>query len=49
MNAKQRAVVAAARKLASLPHRLWVTGEVHEPLRNSRVQQCLSQVAAERG
>lgn len=37
--AKRRAVVAVARKLAVLLHRLWVTGEVYEPLRNStRVQ-----------
>jgi transposase len=31
-NAKKRAVVAVARKLAVLMHRLWVTGEVYEPL-----------------
>jgi transposase len=30
-NAKKRAVVAVARKLAVLMHRLWVTGEVYEP------------------
>jgi transposase len=35
-NAKKRAVVAVARKLAVLLHRLWVTGEEYEPLRNSR-------------
>jgi transposase len=34
-NAKKRAVVAVARKLAILLHRLWVSGEVYEPLRNS--------------
>jgi transposase len=34
--AKQRAVVAVARKLAVLLHRLWVSGEVYEPLRNSK-------------
>jgi transposase len=34
-NAKKRAVVAVARKLAVLLHRLWVTGDVYEPLRNS--------------
>jgi len=34
-NAKKRAVVAVARKLAVLLHRLWVTGEVYEPLHNS--------------
>jgi transposase len=32
-NAKKRAAVAVARKLAVLLHRLWVTGEVYEPLR----------------
>ena len=35
-NAKKRAVVAVARKLAILLHRLWVTAEVYEPLRNSQ-------------
>jgi len=34
-NGKKRAIVAVARKLAVLLHRLWVTGEVYEPLRNS--------------
>ena len=34
-NAKKRAVVAAARKLGGPLHRLWVSGEVYEPLRNS--------------
>ena len=38
-NAKKRAVVAVARKLAILLHRLWVTGEVYEPLRNSKAGQ----------
>ena len=33
-NAKKRAVVAVARKLAVLLHRLWVSAEVYEPLRN---------------
>ena len=32
--AKKKAIVAVARKLAVLLHRLWVTGEVYEPLRN---------------
>ena len=32
-NGKKRAVVAVARKLAVLLHRLWVTGEVYQPLR----------------
>jgi transposase len=35
-NARKRAVVAVARKLGVLLHRLWVTGEEYEPLRNSR-------------
>src|ERR687890_1336654 len=35
-NAKKRAVVAVARKLSVLLHRLWVTGEAYEPLRNAR-------------
>jgi transposase len=34
-NAKKRAVVAVARKLAVLLHRLWASGEVYEPLRQS--------------
>ena len=34
-NAKKRAVVAVARKLAVVLHRLWLTGEVYEPLRNA--------------
>jgi transposase len=32
-NGKKRAVIATARKLAVLLHRLWVSGEVYEPLR----------------
>jgi len=35
-NAKRRAVIAVARKLAVLLHHLWATGEVYEPLKNSR-------------
>ena len=35
-NAKKRAVIAVARKLAVLLHRLWITGEVYEPLRNNK-------------
>jgi transposase len=35
-NAKKRAVVAVARKLAVLLHKLWVSGEAYDPLRNSR-------------
>ena len=32
---KKRAIIATARKLAVLLHRLWVSGEVYEPLHNS--------------
>jgi transposase len=39
-NAKKRAVVAVARKLAVLLHRLWLGGEVYEPLRNSQKAVC---------
>ena len=35
---KKRAVVAVARKLGILLHRLWVTGEVYEPLRNQNLR-----------
>lgn len=40
-NAKKRAVVAVARKLSVLLHRLWMTGEAYEPLRNARPQGSL--------
>ena len=39
-NGKKRAVIATARKLAVLLHRLWVSGEAYEPLRNSRQLPC---------
>ena len=45
-NAKKRAIVAVARKLAVLLHRLWVTGEVYEPLRNSLAKERQNQAAA---
>jgi transposase len=35
-NAKKRAVVAVARKLSVLLHSLWISGEIYEPLRNTR-------------
>jgi transposase len=45
-NAKKRAVTAVARKLGVLLHRLWMTGEVYEPLRNTRLQEeALAEVA----
>lgn len=36
---RQKAVVAVARKLTVLLHRLWVTGEVYEPLRRAALEQ----------
>ena len=33
---KRKAVVAVARKLAVLLHRLWVTGETYEPLKHAK-------------
>ena len=38
-NAKKRAVVAVARRLAVLLHRLWITGEVYEPLRIAHMRE----------
>ena len=38
-NAKKRALVAVARKLAVLLHKLWISGERYEPLRASNKPQ----------
>src|ERR687897_325779 len=38
-NAKKRAAVAVARKLAVLLHRLWINGEVYDPLYNTHRRQ----------
>jgi transposase len=46
-NAKKRAVVAVARKLGVLLHRLWRTGEVYEPLYNSAPMEEALQKAAQ--
>ncbi len=46
-NAKKRAIVAVARKLAVLLHSLWSTGEVYEPLRH-HPQEAQEQEAASR-
>jgi transposase len=35
-NGKKRAIIATARKLAVLLHRLWVNGEVYEPFHSSK-------------
>ena len=45
-NAKKRAAVAVARKLAVLLHCLWVSGEVYEPLRQGLSPTILPAVAA---
>jgi transposase len=45
-NAKKRAAVAVARKLAVLLHRLWASGEVYEPLRQSTLTKIPHDVAA---
>ncbi len=38
-NAKKRAAVAVARKLSVLLHRLWVSGEIYDPLHNAHRRQ----------
>lgn len=43
--AKRRAIVAVARKLAVLLHRLWVTGEVYNPLYNRKAVQAAKRQA----
>jgi transposase len=45
-NAKKRAAVAVARKLAVLLHRLWVTGEVYEPVGYASTRAIVQQAAA---
>ena len=44
--AKKRAVVAVARKLAVLMHRLWVSGEVYDPLRSRKRTAASAPIAA---
>jgi len=45
-NAKKRATVAVARKLAVLLHRLWISGEVYEPLRHASLKTMAQTAAA---
>jgi len=45
-NAKKRATVAVARKLAVLLHRLWISGEVYEPLRQASSKTIAQKAAA---
>jgi hypothetical protein len=44
--AKKAAVIAVARKLGILLRRLWVTGEVYEPLRNANMHRSRKRLAA---
>lgn len=41
-NAKRRAIVAVARKLACLLHVLWAGGEVYEPLRQAAIGEAVN-------
>jgi len=41
-NAKKRAVIAVARKLAVLLHHLWSTGEAYDALRNSKTGEAIA-------
>jgi transposase len=45
-NAKKRAVVAVARKLAVLLHRLWVHGEIYQPLYQTQRAVAVTAAAA---
>ena len=47
-NAKKRAVVAVARKLGVLLHRLWVNGEVYQPLYQAERAVAVTAVAGAR-
>jgi len=46
-NAKKRAVVAVARKLAVVMHSLWVTGQVYDPFYNSGDSKVLASSISE--
>jgi transposase len=45
-NAKKRAVVAVARKLAVLLHHLWVSGEMYDPLHNAQCSGVIGEEVA---
>ncbi|MGA7631191.1 MAG: transposase [Terriglobales bacterium] len=47
-NAKKRAAIAVARKLAVLLHCLWVSGEVYEPLRHGMAATTAPAAAAQK-
>jgi transposase len=38
-NAKRKAVIAVARKLTCLMHRLWTTGEIYDPLYKIKIEE----------
>jgi transposase len=44
-NSKKRAAVAVARKLSVLLHRLWISGEVYDPLYNAHRREQQEEVA----
>jgi transposase len=44
-NSKKRAAVAVARKLSVLLHRLWISGEVYDPLYNAHRREQREEVA----
>jgi transposase len=48
-NAKKRAIVAVARKLATVMHRLWVTGKDYEPCRQRGSETSPSKATATSG
>jgi transposase len=48
-NAKKRAIVAVARKLATVLHRLWVTGKDYEPCRQRGSETSPSKATASSG
>ncbi len=45
-NGKKRAVIATARKLAVLLHRLWVSGEAYEPCKSAVLNSLGSSIFA---
>jgi transposase len=48
-NSKKRAAVVVARKLSVLLHRLWVSGEVYDPLHNAHRRQGQEEQLSYRG
>ena len=48
-NSKKRAAVAVARKLSVLLHRLWISGEIYDPLYNTHRRQKQQQQQQQQG